>query len=157
MTTETLPEILPDIEAPAPRVVPDEGTRQKTAYLPLYKVIMWDDNVTTTEFVIRMLVKVFVKDYHTAEKLMLEVHLTGATLTYDIDFLVPVKAHLCGGRLFEEKEVDIISQSFPGKAPDISLGNKRGVFSLGVDESGSFKRSGNFGENGIESAQQKYK
>ncbi len=75
MTTETLPEI----EAPAPGVVTEEGTRKQTAYLPLYKVIMWDDNVTTTEFVVRMLVKIFGKDYHTADKLMLEVHLTGAS------------------------------------------------------------------------------
>jgi ATP-dependent Clp protease adapter protein ClpS len=72
MTTETLPETLPDIEAPAPGVGSEEKTRQRTAYLPLYKVIMWDDNVTTTEFVIG-------KDYHTAEKLMLEVHLSGAS------------------------------------------------------------------------------
>ncbi len=79
MTTETLPETLPDIEAPAPGVGSEEKTRQRTAYLPLYKVIMWDDNVTTTEFVIRMLVKIFGKDYHTAEKLMLEVHLSGAS------------------------------------------------------------------------------
>jgi len=78
MTTETLPETLPDIEAPAPGEVTEEETRKQTAYLPLYKVIMWDDNVTTTEFVIRMLVKIFSKDYHTAEKLMLEVHLSGA-------------------------------------------------------------------------------
>jgi ATP-dependent Clp protease adaptor protein ClpS len=75
MTTETLP----DIEAPAPEVITEEEIRKQTAYLPLYKVIMWDDNVTTTEFVIRMLVKVFGKEYHTAEKLMLEVHLTGAS------------------------------------------------------------------------------
>jgi len=79
MTTETIPEILPDTEAPAPGVVVEEEIRQRTAYLPLYKVIMWDDNVTTTEFVIRMLVKIFGKEYHTAEKLMLEVHLTGAS------------------------------------------------------------------------------
>jgi ATP-dependent Clp protease adaptor protein ClpS len=76
MTTETLPDI--DIEAPAPEEVFDAETRQKTAYLPLYKVIMWDDNLTTMEFVIRMLVKVFGKDYNTAEKLMFEVHLAGA-------------------------------------------------------------------------------
>jgi len=79
MTTETVPEILPDIEAPAPGVDFEQEIHKKTAYLPLYKVIMWDDNVTTTEFVIRMLVKVFGKDYNTAEKLMLEVHLTGAS------------------------------------------------------------------------------
>ncbi len=78
MTTETLPETLPDTEAPAPVVIPGEEIRQQTDYLPLYKVIMWDDNVTTMEFVIRMLVKMFNKEYHTAEKLMLEVHLSGA-------------------------------------------------------------------------------
>ncbi len=78
MTTETLPETLPDTEAPAPVGVPDREAQQKTAYLPLYKVIMWDDNVTTMEFVIRMLVKVIGKDYSAAEKLMLEVHLAGA-------------------------------------------------------------------------------
>jgi ATP-dependent Clp protease adaptor protein ClpS len=79
MTTETLPETLPDIEDPSPGVVTEEEIRKKTAYLPLYKVIMWDDNLTSQEFVIRMLVKVFGKDYHTAENLMLEVHLTGAS------------------------------------------------------------------------------
>ena len=78
MTTETLPETLPETETPGPGVLPEEGSHQKTAYMPLYKVIMWDDNVTTMEFVIRMLVKVFAKDHLTAEQLMLEVHLSGA-------------------------------------------------------------------------------
>ena len=78
MTTETLPEALPDIENPAPEVVQEKENRQRTAYLPLYRVIMWDDDFTTMEFVIRMLVKVFKKDYQTAEKLMYEVHLTGS-------------------------------------------------------------------------------
>ena len=39
---------------------------------------MWDDNVTTMEFVIRVLVKLFGKDYSTAEKHMYEIHLQGA-------------------------------------------------------------------------------
>ena len=70
MSVETLPLSPSIIEQP-------EGeTRQ--AYLPLYKVIMWDDNVTTMEFVIRVLVKLFSKDYSTAEKLMYEIHLQGA-------------------------------------------------------------------------------
>ncbi len=78
MTTETLPETLPETETPGPGVLPEEDSQQQTAYMPLYKVIMWDDNVTTMEFVIRMLVKVFGKDHLTSEKLMLDVHLTGA-------------------------------------------------------------------------------
>ncbi|SVB76306.1 uncharacterized protein METZ01_LOCUS229160, partial [marine metagenome] len=48
MNTETLPEVLPDIE----HEIEEDGHTSKT-YLPLYKVIMWDDDVTTMEFVIR--------------------------------------------------------------------------------------------------------
>ncbi len=79
MTIETLPETLPETEAPSPGVVHEDEAHRATAYMPLFKVIMWDDNVTTMEFVIRMLVKVFGKDHQTAEKLMLEVHLSGAS------------------------------------------------------------------------------
>ena len=78
MTTETLPETLPDTGAPAPEVDQEEENHKRTAYLPLYKVIMWDDDFTTMEFVIRMLVKVFGKEYAAAEKLMFQVHLAGA-------------------------------------------------------------------------------
>ena len=46
MSTETLPEVLPDIE----HEIEEDGHTSKT-YLPLYKVIMWDDDVTTMEFV----------------------------------------------------------------------------------------------------------
>ena len=60
-------------------VLPEEGSQQQTAYMPLYKVIMWNDNVTTMEFVIRMLVRVFDKDHLTDEKMMLGVHLTSAS------------------------------------------------------------------------------
>ena len=73
MSTETLPEVLPDIE----HEVEEDGHTSKT-YLPLYKVIMWDDDVTTMEFVIRMLTNLFRKDYTTAEKLMYEIHFKGA-------------------------------------------------------------------------------
>ena len=74
MTTETLPETLPS-ERPAVEETPE--SRQRVDYLPLYRVIMWDDDVTTMEFVVRMLIKVFGKDYKSAEKLMMEVHLKG--------------------------------------------------------------------------------
>ena len=70
MSVETLP-FSPGVDEES-----EEKTRQ--AYLPLYKIIMWDDNVTTMEFVIRVLVKVFGKDYSTAEKHMYEIHLQGA-------------------------------------------------------------------------------
>ena len=73
MSTETLPEVMPDTEHEK------EGDAQvRTTYLPLYKVIMWDDNETTMEFVIRILTNLFRKDYTTAEKLMYEIHFKGA-------------------------------------------------------------------------------
>jgi ATP-dependent Clp protease adaptor protein ClpS len=73
MNTETLPEVLPDIERER-----EESEDTSKTYLPLYKVIMWDDDVTTMEFVIRMLTNLFRKDYTTAEKLMYEIHFKGA-------------------------------------------------------------------------------
>ena len=49
---------------------------------------MWDDDITTMEFVIRILVNLLSKDYGSAEKLMFEVHLRGsahvATLPLEI-------------------------------------------------------------------------
>ena len=73
MSIETLPEVLPDIEHEI-----EEGGHTSKTYLPLYKVIMWDDDVTTMEFVIRILTNLFRKDYTTAEELMYEIHLKGA-------------------------------------------------------------------------------
>ena len=72
MPVETLPS--------SPGIIEESERETCQAYLPLYKIIMWDDNVTTMEFVIRVLIKLFSKDYSTAEKLMYEIHLQGAAL-----------------------------------------------------------------------------
>ena len=72
MTTETLPF--------SPEIVEEAEGQTKRAYLPMYKIIMWDDNVTTMEFVIRVLITLMGKDYSTAEKLMYEIHLQGSAL-----------------------------------------------------------------------------
>ena len=72
MSTETLPG-LPGTEQ---ETEGEATTRQ--AYLPLYKVIMWNDDVTTMEFVIRILVNLFRKEFSAAEELMYEVHYKGA-------------------------------------------------------------------------------
>ncbi|MFQ5671715.1 MAG: ATP-dependent Clp protease adaptor ClpS [Nitrospinales bacterium] len=72
MATKTLPP-LPDIEK-------DTGGDTKQDYLPLYKVVMWDDNVTTMEFVVRILMRIFGKDLPTSEKLMYEVHYNGSAV-----------------------------------------------------------------------------
>ncbi|PIQ97006.1 MAG: Clp protease ClpS [Nitrospinae bacterium CG11_big_fil_rev_8_21_14_0_20_56_8] len=70
MPTETLPY--------QPGIVEDADSSTDKFYMPLYKVIMWNDEVTTMEFVIRVLIKLFGKDYPTAEKFMYEIHYTGA-------------------------------------------------------------------------------
>ena len=72
MPVETLPF--------SPGIIEESEGETRQAYLPLYKIIMWDDNVTTMEFVIRVLIKLFSKDYSTAEKLMYEIHFQGAAL-----------------------------------------------------------------------------
>ena len=69
MATETLP--------PVPEIEKNSNTVTKQEYLPLYRVLMWDDSVTTMEFVVRMLIKVFDKDPVSAEKLMYEIHNSG--------------------------------------------------------------------------------
>ncbi len=69
MATETLPA-RPDL---------DQETQERTtsAYLPLYRIIMWNDDITTMEFVVRILVNLFDKDYYSAEKLMYQIHHRG--------------------------------------------------------------------------------
>lgn len=78
MSTETLPETAPETLPESPDTIVEPESRKRTGYMPLYRVIMWDDDVTTMEFVVRMLIRVFRKDYETAEKLMLEVHYSGS-------------------------------------------------------------------------------
>tara|TARA_B100000686_G_scaffold338193_1_gene410368 strand:+ start:787 stop:1107 length:321 start_codon:yes stop_codon:yes gene_type:complete len=69
MPNDTLP--------PVPEIEKDSDTLIKQDYLPLYRVLMWDDAITTMEFVVRMLIKVFDKDPISAEKLMYEIHNSG--------------------------------------------------------------------------------
>ncbi|MFQ5481877.1 MAG: ATP-dependent Clp protease adaptor ClpS [Nitrospinaceae bacterium] len=55
-----------------------DEVQSRTGYLPLYRIIMWDDAVTTMEFVVRVLIKIFGKDFERAERLMYEVHHSGS-------------------------------------------------------------------------------
>ncbi len=71
MATETLP-------GPGIHIDHESDQRTDNAYLPLHKVIMWNDEITTMEFVIRVLIQLFGKDYETAEKLMYEIHCSEA-------------------------------------------------------------------------------
>ncbi len=69
MVASTAPSVLPELS---------EETRSEIEEIPPYKVILLDDNVTTMEFVIRILIQVFGKDPDTAQALMWQVHTEGA-------------------------------------------------------------------------------
>jgi ATP-dependent Clp protease adaptor protein ClpS len=64
----------------APTVVPDQETEEKTRLAPRWKVILLNDDVTTFEFVIRLLVGLFHKEQEEAVRLTYEIHLTGSAL-----------------------------------------------------------------------------
>jgi ATP-dependent Clp protease adaptor protein ClpS len=55
--------------------------------LPLYKVIMHNDEVTTMDFVVEVLRTVFFRDKDTAEALMMQIHNEGSGVVgvYDYD------------------------------------------------------------------------
>lgn len=64
----------------APTAVPDVETEEKTNLAPRWKVLLHDDDVTTFEFVIHLLVSLFHKELEEAVRLTFEVHETGSAL-----------------------------------------------------------------------------
>ena len=64
----------------APVLVPEQETEEKTRLAPRWKVILHDDDVTTFEFVIQLLVTLFHKEITEAVRLTYEVHETGSAL-----------------------------------------------------------------------------
>ena len=72
----------------------DSKTQQKTASRsksdrpPMYKVILHNDDYTTMEFVIEILMAVFSKKYQEATRIMLDVHRQGVGVcgvyTYEV-------------------------------------------------------------------------
>jgi len=65
-----------------------EKTKVKVEEPKRFNVIMWNDDFTTMEFVVSVLVDIFHKDNATAEALMLKVHNCGSAVigsySYDI-------------------------------------------------------------------------
>ena len=65
-----------------------EKTRAKTKEPEMYRVLLHNDDYTTMEFVVEVLVKVFRKTVMDATKIMLTVHKHGrgnvGVFTYDI-------------------------------------------------------------------------
>lgn len=69
---------MPEVAIPVPKVEPVEETTPLVA--PRWNVILHDDDVTTMEFVVWLLVSLFGRALDDAVALMLEVHETGAAV-----------------------------------------------------------------------------
>ena len=63
-----------------PSTTPAQETVQRTELAPRWKVILHNDDVTTFEFVVVLLMSVFQKEIEEAVRLTQEVHDTGAAL-----------------------------------------------------------------------------
>ena len=65
-------------------LLPDTGIEIREDYdvelIPRYKIIFLNDDVTTMDFVVKILIMVFKKDKMTAVRLMLKVHHNGAAI-----------------------------------------------------------------------------
>jgi ATP-dependent Clp protease adaptor protein ClpS len=59
-----------------------EDTREKTRYAPRWHVLGLDDDVTTMDYVMILLMEVFHKGPEEAFQLMMEVHETGSASWY---------------------------------------------------------------------------
>ena len=55
-------------------------TRDETQLAPRWKVLLLNDDVTTVDFVIWLLIKVFQKEREEAVRLTWEIHYTGSAL-----------------------------------------------------------------------------
>jgi ATP-dependent Clp protease adaptor protein ClpS len=64
----------------APVRTPDVETQDKTRLIPRWKVILHNDDVTTFEFVIALLIGIFQKKYDEAARLTQEVHDSGSAV-----------------------------------------------------------------------------
>ncbi|MBI5814776.1 MAG: ATP-dependent Clp protease adaptor ClpS [Nitrospinae bacterium] len=52
-------------------------TQSRERFAPMYWVVMHNDPVTTMDFVVEILMKVFSLSFHVAEDLMYRIHYTG--------------------------------------------------------------------------------
>ncbi|HXU65395.1 MAG TPA: ATP-dependent Clp protease adaptor ClpS [Polyangia bacterium] len=60
-----------------PELERDTATKKKVERPPLYEVLLHNDDYTTQEFVVYVLMKYFQHDASTARKIMLHVHTRG--------------------------------------------------------------------------------
>ncbi len=66
--------------------VAEPETEERTRQVPLYKVLLHNDEDTPMDFVIEILRSVFAKEAQTAWKLMMEAHESGVALVEIVPF-----------------------------------------------------------------------
>jgi len=59
---------------------PGTSAEQRTCHMPLYKVLLHNDDHNTMEHVIKALMRVFKFDLSVCERIMMEAHQTGMAL-----------------------------------------------------------------------------
>jgi ATP-dependent Clp protease adaptor protein ClpS len=64
----------------APAISPSQETEKRTRESPRWKVILLNDDITTMDFVVDLLVGLFHKAHPEAKRLMYEVHTTGSAV-----------------------------------------------------------------------------
>ncbi len=69
----------------------DTGDESRVQKIPPYKVIFLNDDITTMDFVVHVLITVFKKDHQTAFLLMMETHQKGSAV---VDILPLEEAEL---------------------------------------------------------------
>lgn len=86
-----------------PRQIISQKNKVKIKKPKQYKVIMHNDDYTTMEFVIEVLVRIFNKKLEEAQKIMLDVHKAGKGIAgiYSYDIAM-TKAHTAMGWAKEE-------------------------------------------------------
>jgi ATP-dependent Clp protease adaptor protein ClpS len=82
VTTSTIAPTRPDIDI---QVAPDEDVEAQLD--PPYRVLIHNDDVTTMEFVVYILITIFELPLETAEMVMLTAHVTGVAYvgTYPLE------------------------------------------------------------------------
>lgn len=70
----------------APTAVPDQKTEERTQLAPRWKVLLLNDDVTTFDFVIGVLIGLFHKEAQEAVRLTFEIHETGSALVIVTSF-----------------------------------------------------------------------
>ena len=69
-----------------PGTIEETGNKTRVEKIPPYKVIFLNDDVTTMEFVVYVLIIIFKKDQETAFALMMEIHQQGSAVVDVLSF-----------------------------------------------------------------------